>query len=153
MFIDHQPFRFTPALPVERMKTYELDAPPATHFRAAPCEHPDVTCQAHAHGWSTTVDITTELGQQQANYIRSMSGRRYVEVRAEGGLTTFTFEPGQRCFRSAEHRIPLEREPAYRVLYGDWRGSELARTHARAADWVEDFAEHQDGIKTARERG
>jgi hypothetical protein len=102
------------------------------------------------------VDERTELGAEQARYIRRNSGRAFVESRegeAGDGLTVFDFAPGQDCFKRGDHRLPLEREPILTVHRGDWRGMQLLRRHIRDVDWVEDFAEHQDRLMTALERG
>ncbi len=146
-----EPTRLQPQLPPASMKTYALAAPLATHFRPVTCE--EVGCAAQAAGWRTVTDEATEIGQRQAHYIRSQSGRRYAETR-EGALTVFTFEAGQRCF--AAHQLPLEREPLYLVRGGDWRGNPRGtrtRIHQRPEDWVEDFAEHQQNLAALLERG
>lgn len=136
--------RITPAGPAHAYKTYSITSPVSTHFRTGSCE--EAGCLAHRHGWQTTVDEATELGQRQAHYIRSSSGRRFAQERTEAGLTAFTFEAGQRCF--ATHKVPLERPELYVVRGGDWRANPTGehRTHANAQDWVEDFGEHQDRI-------
>ncbi len=100
-------------------------------------------------GWTTLIDERTELGMGQAYYIRKQSGRRFREMRQADGRTEFLFEPGQRCFKSHEHRIRIERPEIYVVRDGDARGNPrgtAARRHASAADWQEDFAEHQQTL-------
>src|SRR4051812_49330716 len=91
--------RLQPALPVAAYQTYAIVSPPDTEQRAA-CQQ--VGCPAWAKGWDTKVDESTELGQQQAAYIRAEAGRTFRELRTAEGLTVFRFEAGQRCF--AEHR-------------------------------------------------
>lgn len=137
-------FRIQPQMPVGAYKTYTVTSPLSTHSRAGTCEEAD--CVNHATGWRTAVDESTDLGQQQARYVRSDSGRACTEYRDETGLTVFEFQPGQQCFTA--HRIPLEREPFYVVRGGDWRGNPTGerRQHARADDWVDDFATHQDRL-------
>lgn len=133
--------RFTPAGPAHAYKTYEIISPVSTHFRPGTCD--EAGCLAQRHGWTTTVDESTDLGARQAHYIRSQSGRKFVEER--GPLTVFTFEAGQKCF--ATHQIPLDRPELYVVRGGDWRGNPLGDVrHHRADTWTEDFAEHQDRI-------
>lgn len=142
--------RVDPALPAEHMKTYGFVAPKETHFRPATCE--EVDCGNYQRGWVTKIDEATVLGKQQAFYIRQQSGRKFAEDR-EGELTAFVFEPGQCCF--AEHSVSLEREPIYLVKEGDWRGNPRGtppRIHARPADWVDDFATHQDQLIERLER-
>jgi hypothetical protein len=145
--------RITPAMPVGAYKTYALSQPLATHFRPATCAEAD--CGPHRNGWATTVDESTELGQRQAHYIRKQSGRRHVEHRDEAGLTVFTFEAGQPCFQADKHRVPLERPVNHYTWGGDWRATPTRHDvrPMRGEDWVDDFANHQDKLKTALERG
>ncbi len=137
--------RATPALAPEHMQTYRIVAPISTHWRQASCA--EIDCTAYLSGWRTEIDEHTQLGAQQAAYIRSTSGRRFTEARHEiTRLTVFTFAPGQTCFAAGSHRAPLEREPLYVVQGGDWRGNPRQirpRVHRRAEDWVDEFANHQ----------
>src|SRR5260370_32638081 len=147
-----QPYRVPPALPAAAMKTYQIAAPLATHWRPATCEEAD--CLAYLHGWQTSVDETTELGQQQAHYIRHDKTRKHTERRAETGLTVFGFEPGQKCF--AAHRVPNTRPERFLVTGGDWRGNPLGtrpREHTKPDFWVEEMQENLDSIGSAHERG
>lgn len=138
--------RIPPALPAGAMQTYAIVSPRDTAVVAA-CEQ--VGCAAWRYGWDTQVDETTELGQRQAAYIRTQSGRTFREMR-DGALMVFRFESGQRCF--AEHRT---RPEVYGVRDGDWRGNPTGRqrVHTSASDWLEDFAEHQDHLAEAVKRG
>ena len=142
--------RFDPQLPPSAMKTYELRSPLATHWRPATCA--EVDCAAQAHGWRTVIDVATDLGRVQANYIRLHSGRHFT-AEETGTLVTFTFPAGQTCF--AEHRAPLDRPEFYRVVGGDWRGNPRGEVynHANAADWVDDFRNHQDKLATEAQKG
>jgi hypothetical protein len=142
--------RIEPQLPVEAMQTYSVVVPRSTHFRPATCF--EVDCPNFEHGWKTVVNQSTELGAAQAHYIRNESGRRFTEHR-EGAAAVFVFEAGQRCF--AAHQVPLERDPIFLVVGGDWRGNPTGfrRAHKRPEDWVEDFAEHQQRIADRLERG
>ncbi len=139
---------FEPAMPASAYKTYALSAPVATHFRTATCQ--EVNCEGHRIGWTTVIDVATELGRKQSNYIRLASGRSYT-VTEIGTLVSFVFAAGQTCF--TEHKLKLERDPHFYTFPGDWRGRMGDVQIRRPADWVEDFAEHQDNIKTAIERG
>jgi hypothetical protein len=141
-------FRITPALPVQAFTTYQVSTPPATHARPATCA--EVECQAQANGWRTTVDVGTELGRRQANYIRLQSGRTFTATEA-GTLVTFEFPAGQRCF--TEHRVSLERPAFYLKRGGDWRGATSPARRMSAQDWVDDFAEHQQGLADHRTKG
>lgn len=144
------PFRVTPAMDATAYKTYSIRAPRSTHSRKATCA--EVGCPNHENGWVTRVDEATELGARQAGYIRRMSGRKFAEGRDEAGLTEFVFPPGQKCF--AEHFVPLDREPQYLVLGGDWRGNprgDAPVVHRTFDDWANDFGDHQDRLRKAAE--
>lgn len=148
----HEPFRVDPQLPVQAVKTYEIQAPASTHFRPSTCAEAD--CPNFAGGWASVVDESTELGQQQAHYIRNQAGRRYSEDRNRApGLTVFVFEAGQTCF--ATHRQRLDRPEIFLVRDGDWRGNPTGavRPHVNADDWVDDFANHQDQLASQQNKG
>lgn len=139
--------RIDPNLPVQQYQTYSITAPTDTAIVAA-CEQ--VGCPQWQHGWDSVIDEATDLGKQQAAYIRTQSRRTFRELRTEAGLTVFRFESGQRCF--AEHRT---RPEIYLVRDGDWRGNPTGRQrqHTRPADWVEDMAENQGRLVDLQERG
>lgn len=143
-------FRVDPALPAGLMKSYQIAAPLQTHFRPATCA--EVDCRALAAGWTTKVDVSTGLGQEQARYIHDLSGRAFTFEHV-GFIVTFTFPAGQRCF--TPHQVPLERDPVYVVRGGDWRGDPRGETPVQrtADDWVDDFAEHQDRLITRLNQG
>ncbi len=145
--------RIDPKLPASAMKTYRILAPQATHFRPATCAEMD--CPAYVNGWSTTIDETSELGQKQAHYIRKQSGRRFTAARNPLGLTVFTFEAGQKCFRAGEHQTRLERPEIFVVRDGDHRGNPRGtETRRHTADtWVDDFAHHQQSLADKYEEG
>jgi hypothetical protein len=147
------PFRLPPRGPVQAYRTFGYRRPLATHWRPATCA--EIDCDRHLHGWATVVDERTDLGRQQAHYVRRESGRGFRERRDDAGQTVFEFAPGQRCFKWAEHRLPLDVQPLYVVRDGDWRGNPTGwtRTHARGALWVEEWAEHQDRVRAERQRG
>lgn len=137
--------RVDPALPVQAMKTYAIASPVATHYRDGTCE--EAGCLAHQHGWQTSIDESTDLGQRQAHYIRKLSGRRFTERRTEVGLTAFGFVAGQQCF--TRHKVSLERPEFYLVRAGDWRGDprgDSSHFFTGPDPWVNDFGEHQDRI-------
>lgn len=113
---------------------FSIKRPLATHWRPAACA--EVRCPHHINGWYTDVDEQTTLGQGQAAYIRRNSGRRFVEAKQEAGLTRFTFEAGQRCFR--EHKLPLERDPLF--IHQRLRSGMIASTRrAEWPDWMDTF--------------
>lgn len=123
-------------------KAYSLAAPLRTHFRKARCE--EVECKHNREGWTYNVAM---LDEELIRAIR-VSGRRYKEVQYQGS-TYWVFVPEQQCF--AEHTIRLDREPFYFVTPN---AKNLivpaAKQHANGDNWVDDFATHQDRIKTER---
>lgn len=145
--------RVEPRLPIGAVRSWEIRAPKDTHWRAATCA--EIDCGAYLHGWRTTVDERTELGQGQAYYIRKQSGRKYTEARNGSGVTVFTFEAGQRCFKADDHQMRIERPEIYVVRDGDHRGNPRGwvRRHNSPADWVDDFAEHQDKLADRMREG
>jgi hypothetical protein len=145
-------FRVPTNAPVTAFKTYALSLPKQTHYRKATCQ--EVDCEAYANGWVTKIDVTTDLGQRQARYIKDHSGRTYQDVsRIDLPIREFVFPPGQQCF--ADHQVPLERDPIFIVRDGDWRGNPTGRRmqHSKAQDWIDDFGEHQQNIADAKEKG
>lgn len=140
-------FRIQPAMSVNAYKTYSLSAP---HDRHVPAVCEQVDCAQWRLGWTSTIDESTELGRNQAHYIRHQSGRTFKEKRGNDGLTYFVFESKQRCFANHQTRPEL-----YVVRDGDWRGNPTGRrrVHANAADWTEDFGEHQQRVADQMEQG
>ncbi len=139
-------FYFEPQGQVTDYKTYQIAQPLSTHFRKARCE--EVECPLNLKGWVTRVPIDSQV----AGYIRNISKRKFREV-VENGERVFTFYPGQQCF--AEHMVSLERPQLFIVRDGDHRGNPTRRSrrHTNGKYWVEDFAEHQDRLKTQLEKG
>lgn len=133
--------RITPNAPVAAFKTYSVKAPISTHFRPATCE--EVDCAAFLNGWKTV------LAETQTDMIALIykSGRSFT-MKQDGPMRVYRFEPGTKCFQASTHRVPLERDPLFIVRDGDWRGNPTGRrrVHQRAADWVEDFALHQQRV-------
>lgn len=144
--------RMDPLMPAAAYQTYQILAPVETHWRDATCA--EVACPHHERGWITRVHEGDALGQAQAGYIRHRAGRVFTEARTPDGLTQFTFKPGQRCF--AQHRIRLDRPEFFVRRGGDWRGDPFGErpfVHSSAADWVDDFATHQQKIADTIEKG
>lgn len=140
--------RAAPVMPPGAYRSFSIAAPIATHFRPATCA--EVRCGHHEHGWTTTVDTAGP----QAYYIRRESGRKFTEEALSPSVVRFTFEPGQRCFGSADHKLRVERPEIYIARAGDWRASDGdAYRHAGSADWVDEFAGYQDKLATAVSRG
>lgn len=144
--------RMTPGMDARFYQTFQVTSPIATHTRKGTCE--EVECGAYLRGWKMQIDLNTELGQKQAHYIKHLSGRSYTVDGQQDGLVTLIFKPNQDCF--AEHRVPLDRPEIYRVKGGDFRGNPLrtvTRVHKKPEFWVEEFAENQDKLKSAIEKG
>jgi hypothetical protein len=146
----------------EAYKTFSMRAPLETHWRVATCT--EVQCPREEFGWTTVALESDDLGRRQAHYIRTMSGRKFTEYRREDGMTVFEFPPGQRCFSTvirngrvvAGHPMRIERPELFIVRGGDWRGDprhETPYVHVRAEDWVDEFANHQQRLAEAQQRG
>lgn len=142
--------RIEPVGPAAAYKTYSIASPLATHFRPATCQ--EVDCANYAKGWLTRLDTADPKQAGLANDIRMKLGRKFMAVE-RGTVVEFTFPPGQQCF--AQHRVPLDRPEFFVVRDGDWRGNPrgTAPVQRNAADWQDDFANHQDRLKTALEAG
>lgn len=138
-------FRIEPNLPSEAYVTFGLVAPRKTHTRVATCQ--EVECQNYQRGWQTQIDTSTQLGQRQALYISTKSGRRFVTERM-GAMLIFTFYAEQRCF--SEHRVMLGRPPLFTIKNGDWRTRGSGRV-VNGQEWIDRFAGNQESL--ARERG
>ena len=146
-----------PHMRPEEYKTYQILAPIATHFRPATCA--DLECQAYLHGWTTTVDRASDIGEAQFEYITKRSGRRFTMERQgpEGNMVVFTFEAGQTCFKGTNHKTRIDKQEIFVVRQGDYRRRDLPHrrfTGARAAeDWRDDFMTHQQSLADILERG
>ncbi|SEO83536.1 hypothetical protein [Actinacidiphila rubida] len=139
-----------PLMGPESYKSFVISQPLATHWRPATCE--EVNCADHANGWKVRVE---GLPAQMLHDART-SGRRYSELPVAEGETWLIFEAGQPCFRASQHRAPLSRPPLYLVRDGDHRGNPRgtrARLHQRPESWRDDFAEHQQTLADAQQRG
>lgn len=134
------------------MQTFSIKAPKETHTVPATCE--EVECPMYLNGWKMKIDLATELGRGQAYYIKHHSGRAYQVESQIDGIVELVFKANQPCFR--EHRKRIERPEIFSVRGGDSRGNPLkipTRVHKRAEFWVEEFAENQDRIARAIEKG
>lgn len=146
--------RIEPAMAPQAYKTYGMSMPLKTHTRPATCA--EAECEHYTHGWASTFDVSTDLGQRQFAFCRTDRTRSYQLQRPGPDLVRLIYAPGNTCFRRDEHRVALDRPARFYVAGGDWRGNPMAtpvRVHASAANWCEDFATHQDRIATAIERG
>lgn len=141
-------FRIDPKMPVDAYQTYQAVRPRATHSRPASCR--EVNCQAYASGWESVIDVSTDLGRRQANYIRLKSGRHFT-AHVEGTRVRFRFPGGQRCF--AEHRVDIDKPTIYLMRGGDWRATTFEAQRFNQADWVDHFASHQAKLAETIEKG
>ena len=146
----------TPRLAPEHMRTYAIAEPRATHWRAVRCEQAEGGCDAHERGWKTTCDLGTQLGLDQARYIRDVAGRTFTHAfSGDGKLITFTFPAGQQCF--AGHRVSLGRPALFVVRNGDHRGSgrrpRERRVYDRGDQWMDDLHETTDSLVRRAQRG
>ena len=143
-------FRVAPAMPVGAYKTYGVRVPRETHTRVVSCR--EYECDAYLQGWTTVLDVADEKHREAATWIVNQSGRRHtVDRRGPDTTVTFTFPPGQECFR--EHRI--QSKPALHVIRdGDWRGNPTGRRQiVSARAWVDDFGEHQQALADKQKEG
>lgn len=142
--------RIMPVGPASAYQTYQIASPLATHYRDATCR--EVDCERHVKGWNSALDMTREDHAKAATWIRMKSGRAFTVTEA-GPIVTFTFPAGQTCFE--KHKVPVGRPELYLVRGGDWRGNprNIPVVRHNADTWVDDFANHQDRLKTEHERG
>ncbi len=123
-------------------RNYHILRPASSHFRPATCEESD--CGAYLRGWRTRVP---KNAVELLAAARS-SGRRFVECETEDGMIEFVFEPGQECFRSSLHRVPLDR-PALHVI----RDGRNDPRRVSAQGWHDDLGEHLSRIREFQEKG
>jgi hypothetical protein len=143
--------RIQPAMGPGSYKSYQIAAPVSTHWRDAACE--EVGCEKYLNGFALVIDETSALGAFQGDYARHDASRSHCESRDELGMTVFTYPPGTRCFEP--HKTRIERPEHFLITGGDWRGNPRGTPaiELRPDQWVDDFACHQDGLKTALDRG
>lgn len=142
-----EPFRpIAPRMPVEAYRTFSVKSRPDRAVKTV-CER--VGCPQWRHGWESVIDESTQLGQEQAAFIRTQSRRTFREQRTAGGLTVFRFGAGQRCFE--DHQTIPEK---YLWRGGDYRGTVgRVQVHQRASDWVEHVQEHMGRLLDERAKG
>lgn len=144
-----------PKMGPAQYKTYQILAPTSSHFRVATCE--EMGCEKFVNGFKVLVDELTDLGKAQAVFIRSDRTRPVPgEFKTTTGITEFTYPAGTKCMAYFQHKTRIERDELFYVRDGDRRGNPRGtapRLHKNAAEWQEDFAEHQDKIHDALERG
>jgi len=153
------------SVPPSAVTTFQVVSPRPTHTRPATCV--EIGCAAQRDGYEY-VCPPTPAGRAWARRIRSScrpAGARLspvVAARIHGrytltvdgsGTETYAFAAGTPCF--TQHRVTINRPELYVVRGGDLRGNPrgLMRRHASADDWVDEFANHQDKLATAHQRG
>src|SRR5258708_243616 len=143
--------RISPAIPAHAMKTYQVVMPLATHYRPATCA--EYECEAYLYGWQTIVPADSPA----AEYIRHDRTRRHVEERQPGGLTCFTFGPGQQGFAGteADHKLPDGRPERFLERGRQPRRVLDGAVHQREPDDREhgQRQEPEPGNRRRRERG
>lgn len=141
-----------PLAPLGAYKTYGWSAPLRTHWRPAKCD--EVDCAAYRNGWTSTVDLATELGQRQADFMQHDRSRSCRQEKVGGTLLAFVYGPGNTCFEADSHRVPLGRPALFTLTGTHWMARQRpARIYRGPQDWVDDFAEHQDRIATEIRKG
>jgi hypothetical protein len=146
--------RIPPKMDVGAYQTYGVARPARTHWRAATCR--EVECPRRERGWRQVIDLTTQLGQDQARYIKNQSGRKYAKVPRNpslpDGVVELVFLAGQDCF--AEHRVPLDRDSLFVLRDGDWRGNPTGRRRTLSPiAWRDDMGENQEKLAELARRG
>lgn len=117
---------------------YGLRQRPQQGARLARCA--DVDCDAHVHGWRTTLHV----GQGDLIKAIEASGRRFTR-RLVGPHVEFTFPPGQQCFT----KHPADTRQLFLVPSRRSRG--LVETTPIL--WVEQFGENQQTLAELAARG
>lgn len=138
-----------PLLPVQKMQTYAIRRPVATHTRPATCE--EIGCPDFLKGWRTVlpsgspqVDLLICASRGEIDGIK----RPFQEQTAEIRVRTFDFPPGTPCFKATTHRTGIDRPEIYLVRGGDWRANTgLIRRHTRPEHWVEDMQENLEAVE------
>ncbi len=148
--------RVTPQLPASAMQTYSIQAPPATHWKAAGCQ--ESNCANWRNGWRVHIERVAARanGELLLRDIKA-SGKRFRIVDLGPGQTFWEFEAGQSCFDGdlLRHRVRVGRPELFVVRGGDWRGNPRGdqRVHTDIADWVDDMQEHRDKLMTRLAQG
>jgi len=138
--------RVAPRLAVDKMKTYRVASPPATHTRPGTCE--EAGCRQFLRGWNVTLPVGSnkiehlkQLMRGELDNIRRLD----AQVQRDGTMVQVRFRPGTPCLRATAHRVPLHRPEFYVVRGGDWRANTgLITRHRNPDDWINDFGDTLD---------
>lgn len=144
--------RMPPRMGTRSYLTFAARTPLATHSRKATCA--EVGCKAWTEGMTiplTGIDPALEhTARHSGRHFREVDGVMY----GLGVGRYLVFAPGQPCFVSHKHRVSLERAAFYFVGRGDYRSFDIQRATPRnEQDWVDQFANHQQQLREAQERG
>lgn len=155
--------RIKPALSVDQMTTYVINAPLSTHFEPSSCE--EIGCPNFLKGWAVGI-IAGEEGAAM-DYACSHSGKEFQRLTVEearaafpdhqftGCLFVYIFSSGQPCFDgdAGRHLQRIGRPEVFLKVGGDWRGFTSRPAEMRMNDWLDDFEEHQDKLATVQAQG
>lgn len=131
-------------VPDRLKKVYSLSAPLGTHWRRATCEQ--VGCSFYLNGFAVTV-----LPGSREEQVVKESGRKWSAViPQENGSLRYEFPAGTKCFQANTHVV---RSDAPLLFASNDRLVHKVRRFANSADWVDDFAEHQQRLSDAYEKG
>ena len=142
--------RPAPLMHPSAYKTYSVRAPRSTHFRPASCA--EVDCPHYLNGWRVRTDTLDE----QMIHTATHSGRKFQRLRVSEYENWIVFEAGQSCFQASNHWTRIDKPELFIVRDGDWRGNPRgtdARKHANPADWLDDFATHQQKLADVQQQG
>lgn len=107
----------------------------------------DVDCANWRNGWDVILDESTMKGRQLAGIARR-SGRTFTETKNAAEMTVFRFDSRQRCFENH-----LTHPDIFTRTHGDFRQTFGSFRHTNARDWTEDFAENQQRLAEAQQKG
>jgi hypothetical protein len=101
------------------------------------------------------VDVSTELGQAQFDYLRKDRSRSYALAHEGPDTYRFHYAPGNRPFAGPDHdhRMKIARPALLAVTGGDWRGNPRGIApvvHQNVENWADDFATHQERLVRAQ---
>lgn len=144
--------RVQPGMPAQNYKTYGMVMPLKTHFRKVSCA--EYECDQYRMGFDTVVDISTEIGRKQYDFITHDKTRSYKATKEGTALVRFHFSPGTKPFAGPKHDhfTRVDRPPLFVVRGGDWRGNPRGvepMLHKDGLNWADDFANHQDKLVRA----
>lgn len=124
-------------------RAYHILRPVSTHWRPATCE--EVECPEFLNGWRTRIP----WGDEALLATLRASGRQGLETTGIGDAEReFLFNPGQPCFRSSLHRLPVDRPALYRIRDGVRQPQRVS-----SQGWHDDLGEHLDRLRAIQEKG